>query len=230
MAKDVGKPYCSTCVKNGLIAVTIPEKKKICFIRENVTLGQLQICGQISTKFTPKAVHGLKNGDIVVSWNGPVAFGILTFTCSLYFNSFKDKVYFQQDAAGRVLKTFEHMAVDENMSHVLQSCTIDKAVYCFDFHGNPKFVYTNPDLHSPHGVTFDIYGNFFVCDVTNSTIHVVSFDGEGLRVVTEGCPNKPISVACRADGSQAVVTHKSEPWIDVSFFRLSNEENCTESD
>ena len=141
------KPYCATVIKNGEIAVSIPEKKKICIISADK---QLKSTFTVSTKYKPKAIHGLLTGDIAVAFDDPVAFGIISFD-DVPEPTEKIHVYFSHDKEGRELKTFDFMAVDENRSHVIQPCLADKAVYCFDFNGSPKFKYRGQDNFNPWG-------------------------------------------------------------------------------
>ena len=209
-----GKPFHATSLKNGEIAMSVPEKKKIFFLSEHDKLS-----GHINTKYKPKALYGLKNGDIAVSWNDPVAFGILCFT-SLYTIRFEERAFFQHDKAGRNLRTFDFMAVDEKRSNVIQPCTEDKAVYCFDYEGNSKFKYFHEDLVFPRGVSISGDGNIFVCDEKKSVIHVISSDGYGLHVLREGCPKSPLAIAFDQSGLQFAVSQNCDPWKIIRIFRL----------
>ena len=214
-----GTPYSATELKHGLVAVSIPDQKKICFLSTQDTTENLQVNGVFSTKFTPRALYGLKNGDLAISWKDPVAFSILTFSYSMYVSCSKEKVHFDQDNEGRKLKTFDFMAIDEIRSHIIQPCSLDKTVYCFDFKGNPKFAYSG-NLGLPGGVACDGDGNVFVCDQVKICIHIISPDGLGIRVIVEGCPLVPLAIAFDASGTQFAVTRKSSPWKDVTFFSL----------
>ena len=118
------KPYCATVIKNGEIAVSISDKKKICIISADKHL-KSTLTG--STKYKPKAIHGLQTGDIAVAFDDPVAFGIISFY-GIPVPTMEKHVYFSHDKAGRELKNFDYMAVDENRSHIIQPCTTDKAV------------------------------------------------------------------------------------------------------
>ena len=111
------------------------------------------------------------------------------------------------------------MAVDENRPHVIQPCTTDKAVYCFDFNGNPKFKYKNKDYFNPRGVAVDGYGSIFVCDYNNHVIHVISPTGNALRVIqeSEGCPKYPYAIGSKMNGEEFAVTCCS-PYRQVTFF------------
>ena len=215
-----GRPYGLTELKHNVIAVSLPENKKIMFLSENEESKHLEVNGQANTKFKPKALCGLNNGDIAVSWNEPVGFSVLSFKCWLFTRVFKEKIYFTQDKTGRSLKTFDFMAVDQKRSHVIQPCTQDKAVYCFDFEGNPKFKYTKEDLVFPRGVSIGRAGNIFVCDQEESVIHIISPGGQGLHVVREGCPKKPLGIAFDNSGSQFAVSQNESPWKKIRFFRL----------
>ena len=70
------KPHCATVIKSGEIAVSIPDKKKICIISADK---QLKSTFTASTKYKPRAIHGLRTGDIGVAFDDPVAFGIISF-------------------------------------------------------------------------------------------------------------------------------------------------------
>ena len=216
-----GNPYGLTELKHNVIAVGLPEEKKIVLLSENEESNNLEIVGHVKTKFQPKAICGLRNGNIALSYDKPVGFGILSFKWCLYTCRFKEKIYFVKDGAGRPLKTFDFMAVDENRSHVIQPCTKDKAVYCFDFEGNPKFKYRHQDLVLPRGVSISSDGNIFVCDQQKSVIHVISPGGQELHVVREGCPERPLAIAFDPRGSQFAVSQNQKPWIKVRIFRMT---------
>ena len=209
------KPYCATVIKNGEIAVSIPEKKKICIISADK---QLKSTFTGSTKYKPNAIHGLRTGDIAVAFDDPVAFGIISFDIILGPTE-KIHVYFSHDKEGRKLKTFDYMAVDENRSHVIQPCTEDEAVYCFDFNGAPKFKYKNNDDFNPGGVAVDGYGTIFVCN-DNSAIHVISPAGNALHVIqeSEGCPGRPLAIGIKKNGEEFAVTLDCLPYRQVTFF------------
>ena len=211
------KPYCATVIKDGEIAVSIPDKKKICIISADK---QLKSTFTGSTKYKPRAIHGLRTGDIAVAFDDPVAFGIISFD-DIPEPTEKIHVYFSHDKEGRELKNFDYMAVDENRSHVIQPCTKDKAVYCFDFNGNPKFKYKNKDNFCPRGVAVDGYGSIFVCDSGNSAIHVISPTGNALCVIqeSEGCPKNPRAIGFKKIGEEFAVTRGSwQSYRQVTFF------------
>ena len=213
------KPYCATVIKNVEIAVSIPEKKKICIISADK---QLKSTFTGSTKYQPKAIHGLRTGDIAVAFDDPVAFGIISFDGTTEPTE-KIHVYFSHDKEGRELKNFDYMTVDENRSHVIQPCTTDRAVYCFDFNGNPKFKYKGKDNFIPRGVAVDGYGTIFVCDIGNSAIHVISPAGNALRVIqeSEDCPESPLAIGFKKNGEEFAVTCCSS-YRQVTVFGFQN--------
>lgn len=61
--------------------------------------------------------------------------------------------------------------------HVIQLCTQEMAVYCFDFDGNPNFQYRESDLLYPGGVALDRDGNIYVCVNHANAIFVLSPSG-----------------------------------------------------
>ena len=215
------KPYCATVIKNGEIAVSIPDKKKICIISADK---QLKSTFTGSTKYKPKAIHGLRTGDIAVAFYDPVAFGIISFD-DIPEPTEKIHVYFSHDKEGRELKNFVYMAVDENRSHVIQPCTTDRAVYCFDFKGNPKFKYKGKNDFYPRGVAVDGYGSIFICDAyNNNVIHVISPTGNVLRVIqqSEGCPRWPLAIGFKKNGEEFAVTKSGSSGRLVTFFGFQN--------
>ena len=112
------------------------------------------------------------------------------------------------------------MSVDENRSHVIQPCTSDRAVYCFDFNGNPKFKYKGKDDFYPRGVAVDGYGSIFACDYNNNEIHVISPAGNALRVIqpSEGCPVNPLAIGFMKNVEEFAVTQSWSPYRQVTFF------------
>ena len=122
------------------------------------------------------------------------------------------------------------MAVDENRSHVIQPCTKDKAVYCFDFNGNPKFKYKGKDNFVPRGVAVDGYGSIFVCDsYFNHAIHVISPTGNALRVIqeSEGCPEWPLAIGFKKNGEEFAVTQGWQPRCQIKFFGFQKQSQKT---
>ena len=214
------KPHCLTVIKNGEIAVSIPEKKNICIISADK---QLRSTFTGSTKYKPMAIHGLRTGDIAVAFDDPVAFGIISFD-DIPEPTEKIHVYFSHDKEGRELKNFDYMAVDENRPHVIQPCRRDKAVYCFDFNGNPKFKYKGKGNFNPSGVAVDGYGSIFVCDSGNHAIHVISPAGNSLRVIqqSDGCPGGPLAIGFKKNGEEFAMTQDVSPWRQVTFFGFQN--------
>ena len=206
------QPYCVTVLKTGVVAVSLPNPKKIIVISPD---DQMKITHTMDTKYKPGAICGLKHGDLAVAWGDPVAFGIITID-----EVSVEKIYFCQDKSGRQLKNFEYMAVDERRSHAIQPCRHDKAVYCFDLEGRQKFQYTNTELKDPRGVALDRDGNIYVCDYYASAIHVISATGGGVRVVREGCPYYPIAVAFKKDGEEFAVTRDVLNARTLTFFHL----------
>ena len=213
-------PYCITVTKpDDVIAVSLPEQKKIGFVSTND--GQIKVTDKvIQTKHKPGAIFGLKFGDIAVAWREPVAFGIIDNNTARADT--EDKVYFCKDTAGRRLKSFEYMAIDEERSHVIQPCTRDRAVYCFDFNGNPKFKYTNPELRCPQGVAVDRDGNIYVCDYETDCIHVISPTGSASRLIKDECPFTPLAIAFNKDGDRFAVTQGMTDSL-ITFFRVQIE-------
>ena len=144
-----------------------------------------------------------------------VSGSVLQFTCNLYGVRFEELVYFKNDSAGRVLKTFDFMKVDEGRNFVTQPCTEEKAIYCFGVEGKPKFKYTHEDLVFPHGVSISRDGNIFVCDEEKSAIHVISPEGHGLHVLKDGCPEKPLAIAFDQSGTQFAVSQRFKQWNSI---------------
>ena len=215
------KPYCVTVIKNGEIAVSIPKKKKICIISADK---RLKSTFTSSTKYKPKAIHGLRTGDIAVAFDDPVAFGTISFE-GIPEPTEKIHVYFSHDKKGRKLKKFDYMAVDENRSHVIQPCNSDRAVYCFDFNGNPKFKYNGKGTFYPRGVAVDGYGSIFVFDPFNSVIHVISPAGNALRVFqeSEGCPKYLSAIGFKKNGEEFAVTQNWLTGRQITFFRFQKQ-------
>ena len=166
-------------------------------------------------------MHCLKNGDLAVCWSNPLAFGIL---CSCLW--YKEKIYFTEDKSGRRFKSFDYMAVDKKRHHVLQPCTVDKAVYCFDFEGQPVFKYRNTSLQCPRGAAVDDEGRTYVCELTLNCIHVISPNGIMLDIIKRenGCPDKPIAIEFDQNTRCLAVSHGCHPWASVYFFTVSDAE------
>lgn len=118
------------------------------------------------------------------------------------------------------------MAIDEGKKHVMQPCTTDNALYCFDFDGNPIFEYRSNDLNCPIGVVLDRDGNIFLCSYENSVIHVVSPTGRAVKIFREGCPSKPLAIAFKSCGEKFAVT-RGNIWREdnrvVTFFEIQRE-------
>ena len=203
----------STHVRDDTIAVSLPKLKKICFMTIN---GQFTKKVEIFCVHTPKAIYGLHNGNIAVSWDDPVAFGIISFRVLPY----NEEVYFTHDKSGRQLKSFDYITVDKERRHVIQPCKVDKAVYCFKFDGQPVFKYTSSELKDPRGVDVDGSGYIYICDMGGGCIHIVCPDGQVARIVKEGCPKKPLVIGFNKGKHNFAVTESENNWESVHFFSL----------
>ena len=205
-------PYFCTETGNEKVVVSTPGQRKLFVLKAS---SKLSISHEIPTKYTPMAIYGLKNGDIAVAWKGPVAFGIIS-------NSGipREKTYFFADKAGRELNSFEYLAVDEVRKQVIQPCTTDFAVYCFDFEGYPKFKCTHANMGIFKGVALDYDGNIYVCSYNISAIHVISPTGQYIRTVKEGCPKEPLAISYKKNGKEFAVTNWTNDYRLVTFFKL----------
>ena len=209
-------PRYASYLKEGMLAISVASANKICLVTADENLTHK---GEIKCQFKPRAIHVLNNKDLAVAWDDPVAFGILSgmmWSC--------EEIYFTSDKTGRTLKSFEYMAVDEKRCHVIQPCTIDKAVYCFDFKGQPVFQYSSKKLQDPTGVGLDCKGNIFVIERKFKCIHVLSSAGQVLQIINEDCPEQPLAIGFQRDGKTFAVTQCAD-WYSVHFFSITAEEN-----
>lgn len=205
-------PHYCTRLSGSKVAVSVPGQRKIFVLKASSTLS---IEYEMTTDYTPQAIYGLKNGDIAVALKGPVAFGIISND-----KIPKEKTYFCTDKAGRELKSFEYLAVDEGRKQVIQPCITDKAVYCFDFEGYPKFKYTNANLKETKGVALDNDGNIYVCSNRDKAIHVISPTGKSIRTVKEGIPSWPLAISFKMNGVEFAVTCDTTDYRRATFFKL----------
>ena len=184
---------------NDLIAISLTTDKKICFVSSS----DLTYKGEIVCQGTPKAICALSSCELAISWEDPVAFGIIV----LQGGSYSEICYFTKDKTGRVLKTFDHMTVDKKLRHIIQPCAIDRMVYCFRLDGEPVFVYKNDELTQPRGVAVNSDGIIFVCNmVAKGSIHILSEYGLPVTVVKESVPTYPLAVTVTKEGDRFAVS------------------------
>lgn len=193
--------------KDKLIAIPLSNKNKIVIISAKDKLEQKYV---LDTVYQPKALQAMKNGDIAVAWNNPVAFGIIAVGGILP----QTKVYFRKDKAGREIKSFDYLAVDEKRSHVIQPCTKDNAIYCFDFDGNHKFICGS--INSPRGVALDADGNVYILAYGDDSLHVISPAGLQLRKIRTVA--NPQAVSFNKNGDQMAVTQYN--FNCITIFKL----------
>ena len=221
----------ATYMGDNIIAVSIASHKTIVFLTCD---GELTEKVKVICEYVPKALCALSNGDIAVAWDEPIAFGIIS--CQVWKGKGKvfqsvggmgycEKVYFREDNSGRKFKSFPFMAVDEKRSHVIQPCTVDNAVYCFDIEGNHVFRYKNDDLPDPGGVALDCEGNIYICESSLSTIHIVSSDGVVITIIEEGCLQKPLAIGYDKGNNVFAVTvygrdNNDGTWGEINFFSV----------
>ena len=204
---------CATAMTNNNIAVSVVNKKKIYFLSANE---KLEYKDEISCKYTPVAMHGLRNNDIAVLWHGPWAFGIITLTGG----SYHEKAYFNKDKNQKKLDSNGFMAVDEERGHVILPSQRDHTIYCYDFEGNQVFAYHDTKIEIPRGVAIDGNGNIYVCQRIQGTIIVLSPAGILIRLIKDECPTKPLGIGFKEDGKTFAVT---QAWTsDVHFLSLNH--------
>ena len=219
----------ATILDESTIAISIASHKTILLVSAD---GMYTRKGNIKCQYVPKAIRGLNNGDIAVAWDKPVAFGIISgqiWPCrGKVFHGYRgnfgyiEKVYITKDSADRELKSFQFMAIDENRRHVIQPCSVDKVVYCFDMDGNPVFHYSNEQLKDPRGVALDSESNIYICETFLGLIHIISPEGIGITVVTEGAPDRPLAIGFDKDSNKFVVTNDGPEYDEVHFFIISS--------
>ena len=210
----------ATCLESDLIALSLPTDKKLFFIsQDNLSFKGEMVCSRI-----PKALCAVGSCDIAITWEKPVAFGIISVQGGFY----REKSYFTKDQSGRQLKSFDFMAVDRKHQRVIQPCVIDRAAYCFSFEGKPIFAYKNEDLQEPRGVTVNSDGIILVCNETNpGSIHILSQNGHVIKVIKDHCPVYPLAIAFNKDGNCFAVSQKSGTWDKIFFFSFTEEDAST---
>ena len=207
-------PTSCTWIRGDKIAVSAPSQYAIYLL---IADEQLAFARRINTRYKPRAVYGLETGELAVAWEEPAAFGIISDA-----ETPTEKRYFCEDNKGRRLHSFQYIAVDETREHVIQSCQMDNAVYCFSFKGDPKFKYANSSLTYPKGVALDRDGNIYVCSSQSASFHIVSPTGVGIRIIQDVCLNCPLAIAFMKSGEECAVTQESE-YRKVCFFKLNRQ-------
>ena len=208
----------ATYMKNDLIAISMTTEKKLCFVSpENLTLK-----GEISCTRSPKAMCALAtDNEIAIAWEDPVAFGII----AVQGGSYNETTYFTNDKADRQLKSFDYMAVDKKLGHIIQPCNVDKAVYCFNLVGEPVFSYENEELTKPSGVAVDADGKIYVCNKnSNGSIHILSPHGMPIRIFKEKCPSEPLAIGFNIEGNRFAVSQTAGNWDIITFFAVAAED------
>ena len=218
----------ATHLGENMIAISVASHKTILLVTAD---GMYTNKGDIKCRYVPKAICSLNNGDIAVAWDQPIAFGIISGQIwpsqgkvvhgTRGSVGYCEKVYFTKDNSGRELKSFQFMAIDEDRRHVIQPCSVDKVVYCYDMDGKPIFCYSNEQLKDPRGVALDSERNIYVCEITLGLIHIISPDGVGITVVKEGCPEQPLAIGFNTACNEFVVTTDGPKYDAVHFFKLS---------
>ena len=202
----------ASLIENGKIAVVMCHDKKICV----VSSADLSIIKTIDCKYIPKCMVSFDGNTIAIAWSGPVAFGIIEIQGSTY----SDKVYFTTDNAGRNIKSFDYMAIDKDLRHVIQPCKVDKAVYCFTLDGEPVFTYKTDELKEPVGVAVDNDSNVYICDNVGGSIHVLSAFGLAVKVIKDSCPKRPLAISFSTKGDRFAVSEYNNIWERIHFFAL----------
>ena len=207
---------CATYMVNNLIAVSVYADKTIHFLSADK---QLEHKGEVACKYFPRAIYGLRNKDLAVLWERPIAIGIITVTAG----SYTERVYFTTDKNGRKIRANKRMAIDEERGHVILPCNGDRIVYCFDFEANQIFAYKNAEFKDLLEVTVDGDGNIYVCEVKQRLILVLSPAGINVRLIKEGCPIKPLGIGFNREGNKFAVSQVVPFSQHISLFSLDNE-------
>ena len=221
----------ATYLGTDVIVVGVPTRKKMFLLSADENFTAID---EITCEYEPKALCGLSNGNIAIAWNKPVAFGIIS--CQTWTSREKvyrgitglgycEKVYFTKDSSGRQLQSFQYMAIDEARGHIIQPCSVEKSVFCFDFDGKPIFQYSKDDLKAPKGVALDNDGNIFICESSLGSIHILSADGEGITIISKdlGCPSEPQAIDYDKVNNKFAVTEDVQ-YESVHFFSVVSKE------
>ena len=87
--------------------------------------------------------------------------------------------------------------------NVVYSNTTKNYVASINSTGKQLWKYTNPKLHSPHGVDKDENDNLFVASTATNTVHILTYDGV-LRQIIEGI-SKPVFMKVDESNSMCCV-------------------------
>ena len=199
--------------KDNIVAIPLAMENKIVLVSAD---DELEIEYVAVTMYQPKALHVMKNGDIAVAWNNPVAFGVISVEGSFV----QTKTYFRKDKTGRQMKSFDYIAIDEQRSHVIQPCSYDNAVYCFGFDGDQKFKCDH--ISTPKGVALDADGNIytFSCtDVRTGHLFLISPTGLQLRTFSSIVNPRAISIKKGSDQIQMVVTGVNSNIVKIYTYK-----------
>lgn len=206
------RPLYATYLEHNMIAVSLAGEKEICFLSPE----DLSLIGKVKCSRSPMAICAVNRFDIAVSWKNPVAFSIITEQ----WGSYSEKNYLDGDTSGREFISFNYMAINKGLQHVIQPCYIDKAVYCFQFNGDPVFTYKHEELQKPNGTAVDSSGNIYICCQQSPGIHVLSRFGLLIKIVKENCPPTPLAIGFCEDGSHFAVTQFTSKYGMVHFFTV----------
>ena len=173
--------------------------------------------GEVICSRVPKALCALGSYEIAMSWEKPVAFGII----SIQGGTYSEECYFTKDKSGRELKSFDFMAVDRKLRQVIQTCTVDKAVHCFSFDGEPIFTFKNEELKEPRGVAVGCDSIIFVCNsIRRGSIFMLSQNGLLFKTIKEQCLECPLAIAVK--GSRFAVSQAyTRKWDIIRFFTMT---------
>ena len=217
-SRKINKVWSCSYTKDGQLVVNSTVEQRLYYLSFD---NGLEVIKEVKATRKPRTIQALSNGDFAVGWTKPVAFGIISSEADS-----TERVYFTEDKSGRKLKSFDYMAIDEDRQHVIQPCTTDNALYCFDFDGDAKFEYRSSDLNNPQGVALDGNGNIFLCSSGNSVIHVISPTGKAIKIIKEGCPNLPLAIAFKPCRDEFAVTRGYVAGEDdrvITFFKIQRE-------
>ena len=210
---NLDQPCGISNLKNEMVVVSVPNARKLYFLTISE---EIKITCEIDTTFQPLALQGLRNGDIAVSSAAvPSVFRILRF----HDFHLQERICLEHDISGRVFRSFFFMRIDEERSHVLQSCHVDKKLYCFDFEGNPKFTYSHPQIQENAGVELDTDGNIYLCDTIGSSVHIISPEGIAIRRF-KFTPDHPLVLKFKQNAPEFIVTNAHNKQYELNVYVL----------
>ncbi|KAL3863516.1 hypothetical protein ACJMK2_005270 [Sinanodonta woodiana] len=179
-----GSPWDACYVNDDVVAVSVPDwmESQIVFLSASNSIEYIQT---INTLSGCRGIEALKGERLVISGYNMNSY---KYYWAILNKDGRQTYYQELDVEG--FSYTNYLTVNNAKTRVYIAFSGNSALYCFGFIGKLVFKYKSKELKNPEGVGVDSEDNIYVLDGDSGHLHILSPEGQALKIITSGIPRR----------------------------------------